>query len=74
MDFYFLGVTDSESGWIGVTSVFASCATAFAFAYITDHLRKQIKLTLILLFSAAAAFFVWLTLICLKVCDGSFEF
>lgn len=62
-----LGVNDEESGRIGLVTCFVCCLIAVAVAYFTDHIRKHIKITLMILLVLASCCFIWLTLLCDKI-------
>lgn len=59
-----LGVSDEEAGYIGIVSCFVSAAVSLSIAYFTDHLRKHMKLTLIILLILETLAWTWLLLIC----------
>ena len=58
---------DKTSGQIGLVMCLASSVVAIGISYVTDHLRKHIKLTLVILLVLEFLSFLWLTLICAKV-------
>ena len=60
-------VDDETSGQIGLIMCVASSVVAIGISYVTDHLRKHIKLTLVILLVLEFLSFLWLTLICAKV-------
>ena len=60
-------VDDETSGQIGLIMCVASSVVAIGISYVTDHLRKHIKLTLVILLVLEFLSFSWLTLICAKV-------
>ena len=62
-----LGVNDETSGYIGLVMGVASCIVAIGISYVTDHLRKHMKLTLVILLVLEFLSFLWLTLICAQI-------
>ena len=60
-------VDDETSGQIGLIMAVASSVVAIGISYVTDHLRKHIKVTLVILLVLEFLSFLWLTLICAKV-------
>lgn len=67
LNFVPLGVDDEESGRIGLICCLSSIVLGVGVSYVTDHLRKHMKVTLCILLLSEAASFAWLTLICDKV-------
>ena len=63
LNFEHLGVTDTEIGQIGFVSVFVQAATAAAMAFMQDHFRDKIKVSVFVLLTTSAACFIWLALI-----------
>ena len=61
-----LGIDDEECGRIGVISVAACCVIAFSAAYLTDKVKKHIKVTLLVLLLLTAGCFAWMGMLCLK--------
>ena len=62
-----LGINDETSGYIGFYMVIASAIVAIGISYVTDHLRKHMKLTLVILLILEFLSFLWLTLLCAKI-------
>lgn len=62
-----LGISDQDCGKIGVIMVFVSIFPALAIPMILDRIRKQFKVSLILVLLVTTCSYVWLTLIIAKV-------
>ena len=62
-----LGINDETSGYIGFYMVIASAIVAIGISYVTDHLRKHMKLTLVILLVLEFLSFLWSTLLCAKI-------
>ena len=62
-----LGVDDEESGYVGLVTCLATAPIAILTAYLTDHIRKHMKVTLVILLVLEALSFTWLTLLCDKI-------
>ena len=62
-----LGVDDEESGYVGLVTCLATAPIAISMAYLTDHFRKHMKVTLVILLVLEALSFTWLTLLCDKI-------
>ena len=67
LNFEPLGISEKECGNIGVILTFVSILPALAIPIIMDHIRKQFKVALVLVLAVTTGFYVWLTLIILKV-------
>ena len=67
LNFQSVGISDKESGRIGLVICAASFISGGIFAYGTDHLKKHMKTTLIILLMLEALSFFWLTLIISQV-------
>ena len=67
LNFQSVGISDEESGRIGLAICGASFFSGGIFAIGTDHLKKHMKTTLIILLILEALSFFWLTLIISQV-------
>lgn len=62
-----LGVNDEEAGYIGIVACFVSSVFCLLISYITDHLRKHMKVTLVVLLVLETLSWTWLAMICDKI-------
>ena len=67
-----LGISDQEIGYIGLGSVLGQCFASMLAGYLSDWLRKRIKICLIILLTVSGAIFVLLTFMCLQVISTSY--
>ncbi len=58
---------DKIIGYIGVWAIVANSVGAILVSRVVDSLRGKMKVTLLVLMVAAAACWIWLGLICLRV-------
>ena len=72
VNFQTIGVSDESSGIIGLVICIFSAVGGVAVAYATDHLKKHMKPTLIILLVLEALCFTWLTLIIAQVIPLSY--
>ena len=67
VNFDSLGVGDKTSGYIGVATTAAAIVFGLALGQFTDHIRRHIKMTLIILLLLSSVAYLLLTLLILKV-------
>ena len=67
VNFDSLDVGDKTSGYIGVATTAAAIVFGLAFGQFTDHIRRHIKMTLIILLLLSSVSYLLLTLLIVKV-------
>ncbi|ESO83026.1 hypothetical protein LOTGIDRAFT_133974, partial [Lottia gigantea] len=62
-----LGISQSESGWIGFYATAAACVASLVIGRFADIFAKHLKIFIISLYAVGSVFIIWFALACIKI-------